>query len=76
MAHLLSVKAEGVIESAARKLGFPVFGAVLKRLEWLGLFSDEVLPADASDPLAYLNVVMLRQPSMQPNDPRHGDHAP
>ena len=67
-AHLIGASPVAALDGAAKKLGFPVFGAVLKRLEWLGLFSDEVLPAGANDPLTWLNVVMLKKLSMQPTD--------
>ncbi len=67
-AHLIGVSPVGLAESVASKLGLPSYAAAVKRLEWLGLFSDEALPAGASDPLTYLNVLMLRKLSMQPND--------
>lgn len=63
-AHLIGVAVEGLVGSVAKKLGFPVYAAAIKRLEWLGLFSSEALPATASDPLTYLNTVMLRKLSM------------
>lgn len=67
-AHLIGAPAAGVAESVATKLGFPPYGAAVKRLEWLGLFSDEPLPSNANDPLTWLNVVMLKKLSMQPKD--------
>jgi len=33
----------------------------MKRLEWLGLFSDELLPEDRDNPLDYLNVLTLKK---------------
>jgi saccharopine dehydrogenase (NADP+, L-glutamate forming) len=67
-AHLLGVSGDGLAEAVAARLGFPRYAAAVKRLEWLGLFSDEALAGDAADPLTHLNVVMLRKLSMQPQD--------
>jgi len=67
-AHLIGAPSSGLIESVGRKLGMPVYAAAIKRLEWLGLFSDELLPPNANDPLTYLNVVMLKRLSMEPKD--------
>lgn len=36
---------EDVIEKTAEKIGLPQDSEVIKRLEWLGLFSDETVPA-------------------------------
>ncbi len=69
-AHLCGAPVEGLVGNVARALGFPVYAAAIKRLEWLGLFSDELLPPDANDPLTYLNVLMLRKLSMQPGKDR------
>jgi saccharopine dehydrogenase (NADP+, L-glutamate forming) len=48
-------------------LGLKPYTAVIKRLEWLGLFSDTLLPKDKNTPLDYLNVLTLHKMSM-------GDH--
>ena len=53
---------------SARHIGFPVFAAAIKRLQWLGILGDEPLPAGANDPLTYLNILMLKKLSMQPKD--------
>ncbi len=44
-------------------LGIPTDSPVIEKLEWLGLFSDEPLPADVRSPLDVLAGVML--PKMQ-----------
>jgi saccharopine dehydrogenase-like NADP-dependent oxidoreductase len=67
-AHLIRASASAVVEAAAAKLGFPAYAAVVKRLEWLGLFGEERLPADTNDPLTYLNLLMLRRLSMSSKD--------
>ena len=58
----------GLAEAVSARLKFPPFAATIKRLEWLGLFSERALPAGANDPLTYLNIAMLERLSMQPGD--------
>jgi saccharopine dehydrogenase-like NADP-dependent oxidoreductase len=48
-------------------LGLKPYSAIIKRLEWLGLFGNEPLPKDKNNPLDYLNVLTLQKMSM-------GDH--
>jgi saccharopine dehydrogenase-like NADP-dependent oxidoreductase len=67
-AHLIGAPLSGLQDSVAKRLGFPRYAAAIKRLEWLGLFSDEPVPSNAKDPLTYLNVLMLKKLSMQPTD--------
>jgi saccharopine dehydrogenase-like NADP-dependent oxidoreductase len=67
-AHLLGVSGDGLAEAVAARLGLPRYAAVVKRLQWLGLFSDDALAPGNADPLTQLNVVMLRKLSMQPQD--------
>ncbi len=52
----------------AQFLGLPTYSAAIKRLEWLGLFSEEPLPSDKDNPLDYLNVQSLKKMSMEEND--------
>ncbi|MFH0816904.1 MAG: saccharopine dehydrogenase C-terminal domain-containing protein [Methanobacteriota archaeon] len=42
-------------------LDLPHHAAIVKRLEWLGLFSDKPLPKDRDNPLDYLNVISLEK---------------
>ena len=45
MAYVLKAKEnENLNEFAAKKVGIPVNSKVIERMEWLGLFSDEVIP--------------------------------
>jgi len=53
-------------QAVARFLGLKSYSAVIKRLEWLGLFSDEPLPDDRNNPLDYLNVLTLKKMSLKP----------
>jgi len=52
---------ENLIEKTARYLNLSTYSTVIKRLEWLGFFSDEQLPEDKDNPLDYLNVLSLRK---------------
>ncbi|MBN1861709.1 MAG: saccharopine dehydrogenase NADP-binding domain-containing protein [Candidatus Thermoplasmatota archaeon] len=45
-------------------LGLKPYAAVIKRLEWLGLFGSGPLPKDKNSPLDYLNVLTLQKMSM------------
>ena len=54
--------------AVARFLGLKSYSAVIKRLEWLGLFSDEPLPDDRNNPLDYLNVLTLKKMSLKPGE--------
>jgi saccharopine dehydrogenase (NADP+, L-glutamate forming) len=49
-------------------LGLPHYSAVVKRLEWLGLFSDKPLPKDRDNPLDYLNVISLQRMAIGKRD--------
>jgi saccharopine dehydrogenase (NADP+, L-glutamate forming) len=50
--------------TTALYLGVKPYSAVIKRLEWLGLFSDTLLPKDKNTPLDYLNILTLQKMSM------------
>jgi len=45
-------------------LGLKPYSAIIKRLEWLGLFGSEPLPIEKNTPLDYLNVLTLQKMSM------------
>ncbi len=66
-ALLLSTNKDSLYEETASILRLPKYAAVLKRLEWLGLFSDILLPEDKNNPLDYLNVLSLKKMSL-PDD--------
>ncbi len=53
-----------IIKATAKYLGLETYSSVIKRLEWLGLFSDEPLPEDRDNPLDYLNVLTLSKMSL------------
>ena len=48
-------------KATAKFLGLKQYSTVIKRLEWMGLFSDEPLPEDRDNPLDYLNVLTLKK---------------
>ncbi|UCB58525.1 MAG: saccharopine dehydrogenase NADP-binding domain-containing protein [Thermoplasmatales archaeon] len=58
---------EDLIISSARFLELTTYSTVIKRLEWLGLFSNETLPADKDNPLDYLNVITLKKMTLKPD---------
>lgn len=58
---------EDLIISTARFLELTTYSTVIKRLEWLGLFSNETLPADKDNPLDYLNVITLKKMALKPD---------
>jgi len=63
--HLIGAAAkENLPNTTATYLGLPSYSAVIKRLEWLGLFGNEPLPNDKNNPLDYLNVLTLKKMSM------------
>ena len=59
---------ENLIDAISKFLGIEKYSTVMKRLEWLGLFSDEPLPKDRNTPLDYLNVLTLRKMSLGENE--------
>jgi len=63
--HLISAKLKNNLPvTTALYLGLKPYSAIIKRLEWLGLFGDEPLPKDKNNPLDYLNVLTLQKMSM------------
>jgi len=67
--HLIGAKPKDNLQNAtAKHLGLKPYSAVIKRLEWLGLFGDEPLPKDKNNPLDYLNVLTLKKMSMGEHD--------
>jgi len=59
---------DNLIKSTAKFLGLETYSTVIKRLEWLGLFSDKELPKDKDNPLDYLNVLTLGKMLLQKNE--------
>jgi len=57
-----------LISTTAKYLDLETYSTIIKRLEWLGLFSNEPLPKDKDNPLDYLNVLTLKKMSMGNND--------
>jgi len=56
---------DDLIKATTKYLGLEIYSTVIKRLEWLGLFSDEPLPKDKNNPLDYLNVLTLSKMSLE-----------
>jgi len=59
---------DDLISKTAKYLDLETYSTVIKRLEWLGLFSNEPLPNDKDNPLDYLNVLTLKKMSMGISD--------
>lgn len=55
-------------DSTAEFLGIDKYSAVMKRLEWLGLFGDLKLPENKNNPLDYLNVLTLNKMALEKNE--------
>jgi len=63
--HLIGAKEKNNLPvTTALYLGLKPYSAIIKRLEWLGLFGSEPLPKDKNSPLDYLNVLTLKKMSM------------
>ena len=68
-AHLLKTKNDGrLYENTASCLHLPSYSAVMKRLDWLGLFSDITLPKDKDNPLDYLNILTLHKMALSKDE--------
>jgi len=59
---------ENLSESVAKYLGLDIYSAVIKRMEWLGLISDDILPEDKDNPLDYLNAITLKKMLLGENE--------
>ncbi|MEA2055478.1 MAG: saccharopine dehydrogenase C-terminal domain-containing protein [Candidatus Thermoplasmatota archaeon] len=55
---------DDIVKATAKYLGLETYSTVIKRLEWLGLFSDKILPKDKDNPLDYMNVLTLKKMSL------------
>jgi saccharopine dehydrogenase (NADP+, L-glutamate forming)/spermidine synthase len=52
---------DNLIKETSKFLNLATYSTVIKRLEWLGLFSNKNLPEDKDNPLDYLNVLTLKK---------------
>ncbi len=60
--HLIGVKSDkNLLKATAEFLDLKIYSSVIKRLEWLGLFSDEPLPENKDNPLDFLNVITMKK---------------
>jgi len=55
-------------KATAKFLGIDEYSAVLKRIEWLGLFGDLKLPENQNNPLDYLNILTLKKMTLEKNE--------
>ena len=67
--HLVKAAPEEEVDKAtACFLNLKPYATVIKRLEWLGLFSDRPLPEDRDNPLDCLNVLSLEKMALGDNE--------
>lgn len=61
-------KNENLEIATARFLGLKEHSSVIKKLSWLGLFSEKNLPSDKNNPLDYLTTLMLEKLQFSENE--------
>lgn len=67
--HLIDAKEnEDLVKTTSKFFGLETYSTVIKRLEWLGLFSDKKLPEDRDNPLDYLNILTLSKMSLDKSE--------
>jgi saccharopine dehydrogenase-like NADP-dependent oxidoreductase len=67
--HLVGAgKKDDLYRAVMKYLDLKPYSTVMKRLEWLGLFSEEKLPKDKDNPLDYLNVLTLQKMLLGKNE--------
>jgi len=65
---LLNTQAEDIKKEISERLGIPPGLAILRRLEWLGLFSDEPLPLQKGSALDIIGARMTRELAYAPGE--------
>ncbi len=61
-------KDDDLKKATAKYLKIKDYSAIIKRLDWLGLFDNEELPIDRDNPLDYLNYLTLKKMSLENNE--------
>jgi len=59
---------DDLLEKTAAFLDLKPYSAVIKRLQWLGLFSDKKLPEDKDAPIDHLNMLTLEKMSLDESE--------
>jgi saccharopine dehydrogenase (NADP+, L-glutamate forming)/spermidine synthase len=59
---------DDLIKATTKFLDLQPYSAIIKRFDWLGLFSNEKLPEDKDNPLDYLNVLTLSKMQLEKKD--------
>jgi saccharopine dehydrogenase (NADP+, L-glutamate forming) len=65
---LLNTQAEDIKQYISERLGIPAGLAILRRLEWLGLFSDEPLPLQKGSALDVIGARMTKELAYAPGE--------
>lgn len=68
LGKLIGKEGKATIQDLANTLGVDTYSTVAKRLEWLGLLSDEKVPAGSKSPLDVLATRMLEMLEMEPGE--------
>ena len=59
---------DDLLEKTAEFLKLTKYSTVIKRMKWLGLFSDKLLPSEKNNPLDFLNVITLEKMTLKPSE--------
>lgn len=59
---------DNLVKSTAEFLDLSIYSTVMKRLEWLGLFGNEILPKDKDNALDYLNRLTLNKMALDDSE--------
>ncbi len=69
ISYLIGAKSDCDLEKeTAEFLDLKTYSTVIKRLKWLGLFSDKKLPENKDNPLDYMNVLTLEKMKLGENE--------
>ncbi|HEC89663.1 MAG TPA: saccharopine dehydrogenase [Thermoplasmatales archaeon] len=66
--YLIKSPSDNIVEDTARYLNLKTYSAVIKRLQWLGLFDEEPLPDDVDTPLDYLYKLATKKMMLGENE--------
>jgi saccharopine dehydrogenase-like NADP-dependent oxidoreductase len=67
--HLIGLTAkEDLNNKTAKFLELKPYSSVIKRMHWLGLFSEEPLPKDKTTPIEYLNTLTMKKMALNASE--------
>jgi saccharopine dehydrogenase-like NADP-dependent oxidoreductase len=59
---------KNLVNATASFLGLAIYSTVIKKMKWLGLFSNEKLPKEGKSPIDFLNILMRSKMSLGRNE--------